>query len=155
MNHPKLGTLLFFDPTNEYVPLGYLPSSLQDNYGLVVGPEGGELLAMPLLPATTKRLLRTGTLNLSEAGNLDGTVRETRWGAPTEARRAEFMEVAPNLRAKLFEKFLGSTLNNFTLTRASVGNLEHYDQTLTLDYSFVSAGCAKSAGNLLIVQPNP
>jgi transglutaminase-like putative cysteine protease len=153
VNHPKLGTLLFFDPTNEYVPLGYLPSSLQDNYGLVVGPEGGELLAIPLLPAATNRLLRTGTLNLSEAGNLDGTVRETRWGAPAEARRAELMEVAPNLRAKVFEKFLGSTLNNFTLTHAAIGNLEKYDQTLTLDYSFVSAGYAKAAGNLLIVQP--
>jgi transglutaminase-like putative cysteine protease len=153
VNHPQLGTILFFDPTNEYVPLGYLPSSLQDNYGLVVGPEGGELLAMPLLPAATNRLLRTGTLQLSEAGNLDGTVRETRWGAPAETRRAELMEVAPNLRAKVFEKFLGSTLNNFTLTHASIGNLEKYDQTLTLDYSFVSAGYAKSAGNLLIVQP--
>lgn len=63
------------------------------------------------------------------------------------------MEVAPNLRAKVFENFLGSTLNNFTLTHASIGNLELYDQTLTLDYSFVSAGYAKAAGNLLIVQP--
>jgi len=153
VNHPKLGRLLFFDPTNEYVPLGYLTSSLQDNYGLVVGPDGGELLAIPLLPPTTNRLLRTGTLNLSEAGNLDGTVRETRWGAPAESRRAELMEVAPNLRAKVFENFLGSTLNNFTLTHASIGNLEKYDQTLTLDYSFVSAGYAKAAGNLLIVQP--
>ena len=153
VNHPQLGKLLFFDPTDEYVPLGYLPSSLQDNYGLVVAPDGGELLAIPLLPPTTNRLLRTGTLNLSEAGNLDGTVRETRWGAPAEARRAELMEVAPNLRAKVFENFLGSTLNNFTLTHASIGNLELYDQTLTLDYSFVSAGYAKAAGNLLIVQP--
>jgi hypothetical protein len=153
VNHPQLGKLLFFDPTDEYVPLGYLPSSLQDNYGLVVAPDGGELLAIPLLPPTTNRLLRTGTLNLNEAGNLDGTVRETRWGAPAEARRAELMQVAPNLRAKVFENFLGSTLNNFTLTHAAIGNLEKYDQTLTLDYSFVSVGYAKSAGNLLIVQP--
>ena len=63
VNHPQLGKLLFFDPTDEYVPLGYLPSSLQDNYGLVVAPDGGELLAIPLLPPTTNRLLRTGTLN--------------------------------------------------------------------------------------------
>jgi Domain of Unknown Function with PDB structure (DUF3857)/Transglutaminase-like superfamily len=152
-NHPKLGRLLFFDPTNEYLPLGYLPSSLQDNYGLLVAPDGGELLAMPLLPPSTNRLLRTGTMKLNEAGNLDGTVRETRWGAPAEVRRAELMEVAPNLRAKVFEDFLGATLNNFTLTHASIGNLDQYDQTLTLDYSFVSGGYAKLAGNLLILQP--
>ena len=153
VNHPTLGRLLFFDPTSEYVPLGYLPSSLQDNFGLVVGPDGGELLAMPLLPAATNRLLRTGNLKLSEAGSLDGNVQETRWGGPAESRRAQLLEVAPKLRAKVFEEFLGSTLNSFTLTHASIGNLDQFDQTLTLDYSFVSAGYAKSAGNLLIVQP--
>jgi hypothetical protein len=36
---------------------------------------------------------------------------------------------------------------------AAIGNLEQYDQTLTLNYSFVSSGYAKSAGDLLIVQP--
>jgi hypothetical protein len=153
VNHPQLGRILFFDPTSEYTPLGYLPSSLQDNFGLVVTPSGGELLAMPLLPASTNRLLRTGTMKLSEAGNLDGTILETRWGAPAESRRAELMGIEPKLRAKLFEEFLGATLNNFTLTHASIGNLEQYDQTLTLNYSFVSSGYAKSAGDLLIVQP--
>lgn len=153
VNHPTLGRLLFFDPTSEYVPLGYLPSSLQDSFGLVVGPDGGELLATPLLPASTNRLLRTGNLKLNEAGSLDGSVTETRWGGPAESRRAQLLEVAPKLRAKVFEDFLGSSLNNFTLTHASIGNLDQYDQTLTLDYSFVSAGYAKSAGNLLIVQP--
>ncbi|MGH9746990.1 MAG: DUF3857 domain-containing transglutaminase family protein [Candidatus Acidiferrales bacterium] len=153
VNHPQLGRLLFFDPTSEYTPLGYLPSSLQDNFGLVIGPDGGELLAMPLLPPATNRLLRTGTMSLSEAGNLDGSVQETRWGAPAESRRAELLGVAPKLRAKVFEDFLAATLNNFTLTHAAIENLDKYDQTLTVNYSFVSAGYAKSAGNLLIVQP--
>ncbi len=153
VNHPTLGRLLFFDPTSEYTPLGYLPSTLQDNFGLVVGPDGGELLAMPLLPAATNRLLITGTMKLSESGNLDGNVQENRWGAPAELRREQLLGVAPKLRAKVFEDYLGTTLNNFTLTHASIGNLDVYDQTLTLEYSFVSAGYAKSAGNLLIVQP--
>ena len=43
VNDPKLGRLLFFDPTNEYVPLGYLPWYLQDNHGLVVTSQGGSL----------------------------------------------------------------------------------------------------------------
>ena len=153
VNDPNLGRVLFFDPTDTYVPLGYLPSSLQDNFGLVVGPDGGELLAMPLLPAATNRLLRTGKLNLSASGNLDGTVQETRWGQPAESRRAQLLEVAPKMRAKVFEDFLGSTLNDFTLTRATVNNLDHYDETLTVEYSFVSERYAKSAGNLLIMAP--
>jgi len=38
------GEILFFDPTDEYVPLGYLPWQLQNNYGLVVTPTGGEII---------------------------------------------------------------------------------------------------------------
>ncbi len=39
---PQLGRIMFFDPTNEYVPLGNIPSYLQESYGLVVGPNGGQ-----------------------------------------------------------------------------------------------------------------
>ena len=54
---PKLGRLLFFDPTNPYVPLGYIPSYLQDTYALLVTPDGGQLVSLPLLPPATNRLL--------------------------------------------------------------------------------------------------
>jgi hypothetical protein len=64
VNDPKLGRLLFFDPTNEYVPLGYLPKYLQDNFGLVVPADSGTLISLPLLPASTNRLLRTAEMTL-------------------------------------------------------------------------------------------
>jgi hypothetical protein len=44
-------------------------------------------------------------------------------------------------------------LSNFTVTGASVGNLEKYDENLTLDYKFAVEGYAKSAGNLLVLRP--
>src|SRR5271163_369566 len=48
--HPRLGKLLFFDPTNEITPLGKLSGALQANYGLLVAPDGGELVELPLMP---------------------------------------------------------------------------------------------------------
>ena len=153
VNHPTLGRLLFFDPTNERVPLGYLPSYLQDNYGLVVTPQGGELLSLPLLPPSTNRLLRTATLDLSAAGNLTGEIQEIRWGGPAVVSRSELLEVPPAKRSKVFEAFLGNSLSNFTLTGASVGNLEKNDETLLLDYKFFAEGYAKRAGDLLLVRP--
>jgi transglutaminase-like putative cysteine protease len=149
----KLGRLLFFDPTARYVPLGYLPSHLQANYGLVITPDGGKLVQLPLLPAPTNRLLRTGKLSLSEAGNLDGAVQEIRWGAPAFVSRTEFLDTPPGKRAKVVDDFLGNFLNNFTVTGAAVDNLEKYDQTLTLSYNFVAEGYAKTAGYLMIVRP--
>jgi len=153
MDNPKLGRLLFFDPTNEYVTLGYLPSYLQNNFGLVVTADGGTMISLPLLPPATNRLLRTAQMNLSASGDLAGEVEEVRWGGPAVDSREAYLGVSPSERQKIMENFLGSFLGNFTLKNASIGNLEQYDQSLTFDYKFVVAGYAKSAGNLLIVRP--
>lgn len=150
---PQLGRLLFFDPTDEYVPLGYLPSELQQSYGLVITPDSGKLILLPVLPPTTNRLMRTGTLTLSSTGNLGGDVNELRWGAPAGDSRAQFLNSPPADRNKVFEKFLGTSLNNFTLTNATVSNLDKYNENFSLHYQFVVEGYAKTAGNLLILRP--
>jgi transglutaminase-like putative cysteine protease len=152
-SHPTLGRLLFFDPTNEYVPLGYLPSYLQDSYGLLVKPDGGELVSLPLLPPLSNRLIRTAKLSLTSMGNLSGEVQELSWGGPAADDRREFIEREPGKRAEVFERLLGNSLNNFTLTAATIGNLTQYSESLTLDYKFAAIGYAKTAGNLLILRP--
>jgi hypothetical protein len=153
VDDPKLGRLLIFDPTNEHVPLGYLPWYLQFSYGLLMAPDGGHLIALPLLPATTNRLLRTAKFDLSPEGDLSGEIHELEWGGPAAEERAEFLEAQPSKRAEVFDHFLANFLNNFTLTQASLGNLDHDDQNLSLDYKFVSAGYASAAGDLLFVRP--
>ncbi len=153
VDDPQLGRLLFFDPTDEFVPLGYLPPELQQNYGLVITPDSGKLFLLPMLPPTTNRLLRTATLTLGPTGNLGGEVNELRWGAPAGDSRAQFVGSSPSDREKVVEKFLGAFLNNFTLTNATVGNLEKYDENFILHYQFVVEGYAKTAGNLLILRP--
>src|SRR5581483_9632677 len=153
VEHPKLGRLLIFDPTNPYVPFGYLPAYLQDGYGLVATPEGGELIHLPLLAPSSNRLMRSAKFSLTPAGALSGNVEEMRWGQWAAYSREQFMEVQPADRAKVLESFLGNSLNNFVIKSASVGNLDKYDLALTLTYNFISDNYARSAGNLLIVRP--
>ncbi|MGA8011471.1 MAG: DUF3857 and transglutaminase domain-containing protein [Candidatus Acidiferrales bacterium] len=153
VDDPKLGRLLFFDPTNEYVPLGYLPWYLQNNHGLVVTSDGGNLLAMPLLPPSTNRRLRTATFSLSATGDLTGDVHEMNWGGPASRERKAFLEAQSTKRADVIEEFLGGFLNNFTLTGASLTNLEKYDQNFGLDYKFVSPGYANASGDMLFLRP--
>lgn len=153
VNDPKLGRLLFFDPTDPYVPLGYLPSEEQDGYALVVTPEGGTLEHVPLLPPATNRLLRMASFTLSPSGDLTGDFRELSWGGPAELKRAEFLQTPPAQRAKIIEGFLGNFLGNFSLTNASIGNLDQFDQNMLLTYSVNVSGYAKSAGDLLILKP--
>src|ERR1022692_564768 len=47
IQHPKLGRILFFDPTNEITPFGQIGGYLQANYGLLVVPDGSELVQLP------------------------------------------------------------------------------------------------------------
>ncbi len=153
VNDPGLGRLLFFDPTNPYVALGYLPWYLQDGVGLVVGPDGGHAVRLPLLASATNRLLRQAEFSLDPSGAIVGDVMEIRWGVPASNEREAFLETMPVKRQKIIEDFLGGSLGNFTLVKATVGDLDQYDKNLTLTYQIVAGGYAKLAGDLLIVRP--
>jgi transglutaminase-like putative cysteine protease len=153
MQHPTLGRLLFFDPTNEYTPLGALPPYLQESYGLLVAPDGGELVRMPLAAPNWNRLERSAKLALSPSGTLTGDVEELLFGGPAVDSRARFLETAPADRAKLLENFLGGSLGSFRLAKASVGNLENFDQAFVVNYQLEADGYARAVGDLLIVRP--
>lgn len=153
MDHPKLGKLLFFDPTSERTALGYLPASEQENYGLILTENGGDLQKLALLPPETNKLIRTAKLELTPEGTLSGTVEEVRAGSFASGTRARLLEQKADDRAKVLESFLGGFLGSFRLTKASVANLEDNSRELILNYSFVATGYAKNAGPLLLVKP--
>src|SRR5215472_10737321 len=77
---PKLGKLLFFDPTDDLTPFGQIRGPLQSNYALLVTPDGGELVELPKLPTSMNRIQRNARLALDAAGKLQGDVEEIRVG---------------------------------------------------------------------------
>jgi len=79
-DHPKLGKLLIFDPTDEKTPFGHLRSELQGNYSLLVTPDGGELIKTPQLASGTNGIQHKGNLTLDASGTLKGQVTVTRKG---------------------------------------------------------------------------
>ena len=150
---PKLGKLLFFDPTDPYVPVGYLPAELQANYGLLVTDSGGELVKLPLPPPAANRLLRTADLLLTAKGTLTGSVQEMRWGAPAAELRARLLEASQVDRQKIFETLLAQFLSGSVLQSATAGNLDKLDAPLALQYSFAATDYAKLSGDLFLVKP--
>src|SRR2546430_13202056 len=46
MQHPRLGKILFFDPRNEFTPLGQIGGYFQPNSGLLVPPTAGDLVEL-------------------------------------------------------------------------------------------------------------
>ncbi|MFZ0461906.1 MAG: DUF3857 domain-containing protein [Candidatus Acidiferrales bacterium] len=153
VDDPKLGKLLFFDPTDQYTPLGYLPDSEQDNDVLLVAPDGGQLVHLPVLSPATNRLMRIGQFTLSPTGSLVGQVKEIRWGGPAVDSRAQYLQAAPKDRAKVIDQFLGTFLDNFQLQSATVGNLTDFSQSFVLDYQLAAQSYAKEVGDLIILRP--
>src|SRR5207237_3093830 len=87
LQHPKLGKLLFFDPTNELTPFGQIGGYLQANYGLLSTPDGGELIELPTQPSAMNSIRRTAKLTLDSTGRLQGDVEEVRIGDRAWAQR--------------------------------------------------------------------
>jgi len=152
--HPKLGRLLFFDPTDELTPLGELSGPLQANYGLLVTPEGGELTELPLLPPALDGVLRKAKFTLSPTGTLAGDVQEARLGDRAEAQRYALRSVNNDAeKIKPLETLLAHSFATYRITRAGVGNADRIDKPFLFTYSIVAENYAKKAGNLLLVRP--
>jgi len=154
LKHPKLGRLLFFDPTNELTPFGQIGGYLQANYGLLVTPDGGELVELPEQPLNMNSITRTAKLTLDPTGRLAGTVEETRVGDRAWTQREALRRVSSNAdRIKPIENLLSGSVPNFRITKASILNLTRNDQPFGFNYSFEVENYAKTAGDLLLVRP--
>ena len=151
---PKIGRILIFDPTNDMAPFGQLSGSLQSSYGLLVTPDGGELLQLPQLPPETSGVRRSGKLALSSNGTLSGEVQEMRLGDTGAYQRYVLRTTTQDKdRIKPIETSLAHSLASFQITKASILNLHAQDQPFVYNYSFTADRYAKPAGNLLIVRP--
>lgn len=151
---PKIGTLLFFDPTDLITPFGQLRGPLQANYGLLVTPDGGELTELPQLPSATNSISRNGKFTLEPSGNLTGDVIEWRLGDRAAAERRRLKAVSQESdKIKPIETLLGHSLSSFRITKASVSNLNQTDQPFGFNYSLSADSYAKAAGDLLLVRP--
>ena len=154
LRHPKLGTLLFFDPTNEMTPFGQISGDLQANYSLVVTPDGGDLIQLPQQASAMNSIERTAKFTLDPSGTLKGEVSETRLGDRASSERWRLHNVTRDVdRIKPIEMLLAGSLSNFHITKARLINLDHTSQPFGFEYSFESDNYAKNAGGLLLVRP--
>jgi hypothetical protein len=127
---------------------------LQDNYALLVIPDGGQLIPLPQQPSSMNSIERTARLTLDAGGTLKGSVKEIRLGERAATERYALMKVTHEKdRVKPIENLLSNSMSSFRLTQASVSNLQRTDQPFGFDYSFESDHYAKNAGGLLLVRP--
>ena len=154
IQHPKFGRLLFFDPTNDMTPFGQIPGYLQASYALVVTPDGGELIELPRQTPAMNGIQRTGTLTLDPMGTLTGEVSESRVGDRAWSERMRLRSVTKSAdQIKPIEDLLAGSLSLFTISKASIDNLNLTNLPFGFHYTFEARNYAKNAGGLLLVRP--
>jgi len=154
IQHPKLGRLLFFDPTDEVTPFGELHGALQANYALLVTPGGGELTQLPQLSTSASGTTRVAKLTLDPRGTLSGSVHEVRVGDSAWYQRMTLRYVDKDAdRIKVIETMMSHSMGAFQITKASFTNLKQNTLPFGYDWTFVSPDYGKSAGDLLLVRP--
>ncbi|HWZ46483.1 MAG TPA: DUF3857 domain-containing transglutaminase family protein [Candidatus Saccharimonadales bacterium] len=150
--HAKLGHLLIFDPTNEWVPFGQMPSYEQDNYGLLVGDQGGEYIHLPVSSPESNGIRRTAKLKLTPDGTLQGDVEEVYKGFNAMGQRRYLQHATDNDRKKIIEYFLGNSVSAFKIDNFELVNTEDHDKDLIVKYQFTAEHYAKNVGGLLLVR---
>jgi hypothetical protein len=113
------------DPTDTLTPFGELRGDLQDNYGMLVTPEGGELIELPQLPTSKSGVQRVAKFTLDAQGNLKGAVHEVRMGDSARYQRHALRSVKQNAdQIKPIETLMAHSVGTFQATKATVTNLQ-------------------------------
>lgn len=151
--HPTLGHLLIFDPTNDFVPFGQIPYYEQDNYGLLVGGKGGELLHLPLSNPESNRVSRSAHLKLLPDGTLQGDVEEVRTGFEAMMAREFLQNETEQDQKKAIERLVGRSIGNVQVDGFELVNARDIDKDIVIRYRVTAEHYAKSSGPLWLVRP--
>lgn len=144
---------LIFDPTNQYVPIGLLPTYLQGSTGILMAGPDSEAIALPVLPPDSDTVNRVASFTLDPDGSLTGSVTVKRLGASSDDLRFTFITASEKEKRESLENSLRNDFSSFTVEKEAVQNMDKLNQPLVLQYDVTVSSYAKNAGGLLLVRP--
>jgi hypothetical protein len=103
LQHPLLGRLLIFDPTDENTPLGDLPEHEQGSLALLVAGDRGGLIRMPSTPPEVNQLKRQIEAVISSEGALTASIQERAAGQAAVRLRRELKALSRPEYLKMVE----------------------------------------------------
>ncbi len=114
LEHPKMGRLLFFDPTDPYVPVGYLPDHEQASLALVGAGEDGDLVRVPAGHTVAGAHERHIEATLNADGSIDGAFVERRTGEALPDAVAAYHASSKTDYTKMIERWVGQSVPGST-----------------------------------------
>lgn len=152
VEHPTLGRLLFFDPTDIYTPLGDLDYNQQGSLVLVIAGENGELVRLPFTSPMANHLDRTVTARITEAGAIGGRIVEQYTGQAAARSRAIYR--LPKVKFdEVIRKWISLTMRAAKIEKLEVNDEQQQGRFgMTVDFGAPAYG-QSMRGKLLIFKP--
>lgn len=122
IEHPTLGPLLVFDPTDPNTPLGDLPAHEQGSLALIEAGDRGGLVRMPSTPADSNRLRREVEVKLAADGALEGRLHERSTGSRASGERSFRRSVSTPDYARTIEHWIAHGVPGATTQRVAAGD---------------------------------
>ncbi|MGO4515426.1 DUF3857 domain-containing transglutaminase family protein [Terriglobus sp. 2YAB30_2] len=144
---------LIFDPTSEYTPFGYLESSLQGGYGLLVDGKDSQAVQFPIIDPAANTVHRNGSFKLSEDGAITGRIEESMRGDIGRQYRSLFRKASEKEQREVMERLLGYDMVNVSYDGLRVENAMELTTDLKMSYALKASSYAKPAGSLLMLRP--
>lgn len=140
LDHPRMGRLLFFDPTDPYVPPGYLPHHEQASLALVGAGEVGDLVRVPASRPVAASRDRQVDAMLKPDGSITGQFVERRTGEERSEAISNYRAVSKPDFTKEIERWVGQSIPGSAATGVEV--LDN-DNDFVLKAQFASPQFAK------------
>ncbi len=155
LTHPEAGRLLLFDPTDAYVPFGFIPVHEQNSRALLMAGEKGGLIRAPVTSPSQNHVDRRWTMELQPNGGLNGKLEETATGQEAFDNREELESRSKDGFRKRLEAWISSAVPG-----AKVASIEAAFDPATNSFrtalAFEAADYAKiMAGRLWMVRSAP
>lgn len=117
IDHPTLGRLLFFDPTDPLTPPGLLARGNLGGHALILAPGEEALVRLPGMAAAHNRFVRKVRARLLPNGGIGGTVEESSFGHSSVPERRHLRERNGSDYRTFTENWLGHTMPGVRVSR--------------------------------------
>lgn len=149
---PLDGDTLWLENTDQTVPFGHVGVSIEDRYGLLVTPDGGELVRTPRSTADDNVQQHRAQVYLEAEGNARATIRTAHAGNTQDYIRQALAKKTRRER----EKWLRDEIDipNFSIEEADFSDVDRRRHTIEMTAEFSLPRYGSRTGQRLFIRPN-
>jgi hypothetical protein len=144
---------MIFDATDPFTPVGDLPEVLQGSQALLISPQDGGLIQMPVTSPEFNAWNRETNVTLSDTGGINGVIRENATGQESRNVRNFFRSVSVGDFTKSVEAWLATGAGASTISKLSPKDRQA-DAAFDMDVEFTAPRYAQiMQGRLMVFKP--